>query len=118
MAERPSDIQNWQKRQFISFGPHFRIDSGNPQMGLNGEMVYNLFAETDSGDSNISVGAESLYNLRNGDANTIVGHRGFCSLGQGLDGGDVDAKCNTGVGYFVGAGLLSINNDLCRGCNI
>ena len=53
MAERPSDIQNWQKRQFISFGPHFRIDSGNPQMGLNGEMVYNLFAETDSGDSNI-----------------------------------------------------------------
>ena len=53
MAERPSDTQNWQKRQFISFGPHFRIDSGNPQMGLNGEMVYNLFAETDSGDSNI-----------------------------------------------------------------
>ena len=53
MAERPSDIQNWQKRQFISFGPHFRIDSGNPQMGLNGEMVYNLFATTESGDTNV-----------------------------------------------------------------
>ena len=53
MAERPSDIQNWQKRQFISFGPNFRIDSSNPQMGLNGEMVYNLFATTDSGDTSI-----------------------------------------------------------------
>ncbi len=53
MAERPSDIQNWQKRQFISFGPNFRIDSSNPQMGLNGEMIYNLFATTESGDTSV-----------------------------------------------------------------
>ena len=42
MAERPADKQNWQQRQYDSFGPHFRIESGNPEMGENGSVVYNL----------------------------------------------------------------------------
>ena len=27
MAERPDEQQNWQLRQYDSFGPHFRIDT-------------------------------------------------------------------------------------------
>ena len=25
--------QNWQKRQYDSFGPHFRIETANPELG-------------------------------------------------------------------------------------
>lgn len=48
MAERPFDLQNWQGRNFQSFGPKFRLDMANPQMGLNGTDVYNLYAVTDN----------------------------------------------------------------------
>ena len=41
MAERPT---NWQQRQYLSFGPHFRIETANPNLGLNGSIVYDLFA--------------------------------------------------------------------------
>ena len=39
MSDRPT---NWQQRQYLSFGPHFRIESANPEMGLNGSIVYDL----------------------------------------------------------------------------
>ena len=42
MAERPDEQQNWQLRQYDSFGPHFRIDTGNPQLGTNGGL-YHLY---------------------------------------------------------------------------
>jgi len=42
--------QNWQRRQYETFSPNFRIDTGNPSMGYNGADVYNLYANTDSGD--------------------------------------------------------------------
>ena len=48
MAQRPFEQQNWQQRTFQSFGPKFRLDMANPQMGLNGTDVYNLYAVTDS----------------------------------------------------------------------
>ena len=50
MAERPFDKQNWQGRSVTSFGPKFRLDMNNPQMGLNGTDVYNLYAVTDNND--------------------------------------------------------------------
>ena len=53
MAERPEDQQNWQLRQYDSFGPHFRIDTGNPQMGLNGTVVYDLIGS--GKDNNLSL---------------------------------------------------------------
>ena len=37
MAQRPN--QNWQRRKSTTFSPHFRIDTGNAQMGLNGTSV-------------------------------------------------------------------------------
>lgn len=50
MPERPSSKQNWQRRKCTSKGHKFRVDVANPQMGLNGTDVYNLYAVTDNKD--------------------------------------------------------------------
>ena len=38
----PAENQNWQKRQYDSFGPHFRIETANPELGACGNIAYNL----------------------------------------------------------------------------
>ena len=60
MAERPFDKQNWQGRSLTSFGPKFRIDMNNPQMGCNGTEVYNLYAVTNNNDVCLTGLAEGL----------------------------------------------------------
>jgi hypothetical protein len=50
MPQRSSSKQNWQQRQVQSFNPKFRIDVANPQMGLNGTEVYNIYGVTDNKD--------------------------------------------------------------------
>lgn len=50
MAERALKKQNWQRRKCISEGHKFRIDVANPQMGLNGSDVFNLYGITDNKD--------------------------------------------------------------------
>lgn len=58
MAERlkTGKQQNWEERNFCSFGPNFRVDSGNPQMGIDGECVYTIYGVTNSKDqSSISL---------------------------------------------------------------
>ena len=42
--------QSTQKRQYDSFGPHFRIETGNPQLGVAGNICYNLYGYSDSSD--------------------------------------------------------------------
>ena len=51
--------QNWERRDISSFGPKFRIDTNNPQMGGNGTNVYALYATTDKKDVNFSGLTES-----------------------------------------------------------
>lgn len=46
MAERPSEKQNWYARFVESYGPNFRIEISNPQMGLGGEDVYRMYGIT------------------------------------------------------------------------
>lgn len=46
--------QNWERRDICSYGPKFRIDTNNPQMGGNGTNVYALYATTDNKDINFS----------------------------------------------------------------
>lgn len=53
MAERLRTQQNWEERNYISLGPKFRIDTVNPQMGIDGTNVYNFYGVTDSGDQNV-----------------------------------------------------------------
>lgn len=68
MAERPFDKQNWQGRSLTSFGPKFRIDMNNPQMGCNGTDVYNLYAVTNNNDVTLTGlsegGMHRIYNDR------------------------------------------------------
>lgn len=68
MAERPIDNQNWQGRSLTSFGPKFRIDMNNPQMGCNGTDVYNLYAVTNNNDVTLTGlsegGMHRIYNDR------------------------------------------------------
>ena len=68
MAERPFDKQNWQGRSLTSFGPKFRLDMNNPQMGCNGTDVYNIYAVTDNNDVQVTGltegGTYHIYNDR------------------------------------------------------
>ena len=74
---------NWQNREYESFGPHFRIDTGNPQTGYNGTVVYDLLGSGSDGNSS-SVGMTNggLYHIYNDQCIEIVG-------GQRVDGGGV-----------------------------
>ena len=60
--------QNWEKRQFVSFSPQFRIDVNNPQVGFNGSGIYDLYGTNDSGDVSLcgmtQGGIYRLYNDR------------------------------------------------------
>lgn len=54
MAERQN--QNWYRRFVESYGPSFRIDISNPQMGYGGTNVYDIYGVTDQDEkSNISL---------------------------------------------------------------
>jgi hypothetical protein len=68
MAERPFDKQNWQGRSITSFGPKFRLDMNNPQMGCNGTDVYNLYGVTNNNDVQVTGltegGSYRIYNDR------------------------------------------------------
>ena len=46
MAERPAEKQNWYAHFVESYGPTFRIDISNPQMGYGGEDVYTMYGVT------------------------------------------------------------------------
>ena len=83
MAERPEDQQNWQLRQYDSFGPHFRIDTGNPQMGLNGTVVYDLIGSgKDNNTSIVGMSDCGIYHMYNDQCIEIMG-------GNNVDGGGV-----------------------------
>lgn len=50
MAQKPLEEQNWYARFVESYGPTFRIDINNPQMGYGGEDVYTLYGVTKKND--------------------------------------------------------------------
>ena len=48
--------QNWYRRFVESYGPNFRIDINNPQMGYSGAHVYDIYGVTDQDEkANISL---------------------------------------------------------------
>lgn len=66
MPERKN--QNWEARDICSFGPKFRLDINNPQMGGDGTDVYMLYGVTDNKDVCIAGltegGTYKIYNDR------------------------------------------------------
>ena len=74
---------NWEGRQYDSFGPHFRIDSGNPQLGYNGTVVYDLLGSgADGNTSTVGMTQGGLYHMYNDQCIEIIG-------GNKVDGGGV-----------------------------
>ena len=73
MSERPFDKQNWQNRSVQSFGPKFRIDLNNPQMGTSGSDVYMLYGVTDNKDVCLAGLSENgIYKIYNDQSIEIV----------------------------------------------
>lgn len=84
MANRPLEKQNWQRRKHHTFSPNFRIDTGNPQMGLNGSSVYDLYAVTDNRDiSLVGMTQGGMFHIYNDQSIEIIG--GQKSKSTGVD---------------------------------
>ena len=76
-----AESQNWQKRQYDSFGPHFRIETANPELGVCGNVAYNLYGYADSGDtSNLGLMGNGQFNIFADQCISIVG-------GSNVEGG-------------------------------
>jgi len=73
MSERPQDLQNWAQRDYESFGPHFRIETANPEYGFGGGTIYSLVAEKNNQTSYLGMTEDGQYNLFNDDCITITG---------------------------------------------
>ena len=79
----PAENQNWQKRQYDSFGPHFRIETANPELGIAGNIAYNLYGYSDSKDvSNLGMMGDGQFQIFADQCITIAG-------GANVDGGGV-----------------------------
>jgi len=63
MAQRPIEKQNWYARFVESYGPSFRIDINNPQMGYGGEDVYRMYGITKD-DKKASIGLDQAGKLK------------------------------------------------------
>jgi len=83
-SERPITNQNWQGREFINFGPHFRVDTGNPQMGYNGSVVYDILGYGgDSYTSSIGMNYGGIFHIENDGSIEITGgtkEEGGCNI--------------------------------------
>ena len=79
----PAENQNWQKRQYDSYGPHFRIETANPELGVCGNIAYNLYGYADSGDTaNLGLKGNGLFDIFADQCITIDG-------GAKVEGGGV-----------------------------
>ena len=47
---RIDETLNWDRRQFITLGPDFRIDANNPRMGNEGNLSWLIYGANDDGD--------------------------------------------------------------------
>ena len=102
-----ADNQNWQKRQYDSYGPHFRIETANPELGVCGNIAYNLYGYADSGDtSNLGLKGNGQFDIfadqcitidggakveGGGVCVNIIGSRGDIAI-TAMDNGDVRIK--------------------------
>jgi hypothetical protein len=74
---------NWEGRNIQSFGPKFRIDLANPQMGFNGSDVYNIYGVSDNNDVNLAGltegGKYRIYNDK--EIEIVAGHNNAATPG-------------------------------------
>lgn len=64
MATRTNE--NWEARNFWSFGPKYRLDVSNPEMGGDGASVYKWYAVTENDDVQLTTLTEGgTYRIHN-----------------------------------------------------
>ena len=108
MAEEKN---NWEGRQYDSFGPHFRIDSGNPQLGYNGTVVYDLLGSgADGNTSTVGMTQGGLYHMYNDQCIEII-------CGNKVDAGGVCVNI-TGANGDVAITAMSSGDVKVTGQNI
>ena len=60
----PVENQNWQKRQYDSFGFIFRIRNSKPRIRMCGNIAYNLYGYSDSKDmSNLGMMGDGQFEI-------------------------------------------------------
>ena len=80
MTTRPNE--NWFERFVQSYGPKFRIDIGNPQMGESGSEVYNMYGVTNDGEvSMMGLSQNGMYHIYNDESIEIVAGQKASSTG-------------------------------------
>ena len=80
MATRSNE--NWFQRFVNSYGPKFRIDIGNPQMGESGTEVYNMYGVTNDGEvSLVGLSENGMYHIYNDQSIEIVAGQKAASTG-------------------------------------
>ena len=110
----PVNEQNWQKRSYDSYGPHFRIETSNPELGMCGNVAYNLYGYAESGDiSNIGMTGDGKVHIYGDQMITIAGgakekSNGVCIKIVGLNG---DVTINAEKGGDVRISGKNINFD-------
>lgn len=110
MSERRN--QNWEARDICSFGPKFRIDLNNPQMGADGSDVYNLYGITNNKDVCIAGLTEGgTYKLYNDKSIELVagskGTEGGVDIVIAGMNGDITITCmKNGAVRIKGANIM------------
>ena len=106
-----AENQNWQKRQYDSYGPHFRIETANPELGVCGNIAYNLYGYADSGDTaNLGLKGNGLFDIFADQCITIDG-------GAKVEGGGV---CVNIIGSKGDVAITAMDNGdvIIKGRNI
>ena len=111
MPHQSEPKTKFHKRSLESFSPNVRLDTGNPQMGQNGSDVYNLYANTESGD-------KSVIGMTEGGITHVYGDRTIEIVGgEKNPEGSVDIFI-TGLHGSIVSNALE-NGDVCiKGRNI
>ena len=93
VQERPRDLQAWFRRQYESFGPHFRIESGNPEYGFCGGTTAALISELNGKSQFVGFTEDGKYHMLVDENITIAGDLNNDNAGPSVNiigkGGDV-----------------------------
>ena len=93
VQERPRDLQAWFRRQYDSFGPHFRIESGNPEYGFCGGTTAAFISELNGKSQFVGFTEDGKYHMLVDENITIAGDLNNDNAGPSVNiigkGGDV-----------------------------
>ncbi len=98
MASKPEKNKNWQLRQYDNFGPHFRIDTGNPQVGEDGATVWGFYGEDPDTKARCSLRQSSTgaFHIFNDGYIEIEGGQGAEGSAANKEGASVDVLISAG----------------------